>query len=62
MEQREPGGLGDIDYTTFFQRVGAKGYHNPMYEQDTAPGGAAAPGQSLEFAKVSYENLAALRG
>ncbi len=57
-----PFGEGDIDYTTFFGSVGAKGYHNPMWEQDTAPGGAAAPGQSLEFAKLSYDNMAALRG
>ena len=57
-----PFGQGDIDYTTFFQRVGAKGYHNPMWEQDTAPGGAANPGQSLDFAKLSYTNMAALRG
>ena len=42
--------------------VGAKGYHNPMWEQDTAPGGATNPGQSLAFAKVSYDNMAALRG
>ena len=33
-----------------------------MWEQDTAPGGPAAPGQSLEFAKISYANMAALRG
>ncbi|MGW9630516.1 sugar phosphate isomerase/epimerase family protein [Agromyces sp. NPDC055520] len=57
-----PFGLGDIDYTTFFQRIGAKGYHNSMWEQDTAPGGAANPGQSLDFAQVSYRNIAALRG
>ncbi|MFQ6172095.1 sugar phosphate isomerase/epimerase family protein [Oryzobacter sp. R7] len=57
-----PFGEGDIDYTTFFQTIGAKGYHNPMWEQDTAPGGAANPGQSLAFAQVSYDNLAALRG
>lgn len=57
-----PFGLGDIDYSTFFRRVGAKGSHNPMWEQDTAPGGSANPAQSLEFAKVSYDNLAALRG
>ena len=57
-----PFGEGDIDYSTFLRRVGAKGSHNPMWEQDTAPGGAAAPGQSLEFAKVSYANMAALRG
>ena len=57
-----PFGTGDIDYTTFFQRIGAKGYHNAMWEQDTAPGGTANPGQSLEFAQVSYDNMAKLRG
>lgn len=57
-----PFGQGDIDYTTFFQRMGAKGYHNPMWEQDTAPGGAANPGQSLQFAQTSYDGMAALRG
>lgn len=57
-----PFGQGDIDYTTFFQRVGSKGYHNPMWEQDTAPGGAANPAQSLQFAQVSYDNIAQLRG
>ena len=57
-----PFGLGDIDYATFFGAVGAKGYHNPMWEQDTAPGGTANPGQSLAFAQISYDNMAALRG
>jgi len=57
-----PFGQGDIDYTTFFQRIGAKGYHNSMWEQDTAPGGSANPGQSLDFAQISYTNMAALRG
>ena len=57
-----PFGQGDIDYSTFFRRVGAKGSHNPMWEQDTAPGGTANPGQSLEFAKLSYDAMAALRG
>ncbi|GAB3874231.1 sugar phosphate isomerase/epimerase family protein [Terrabacter terrigena] len=57
-----PFGTGDIDYRTFLSSTGAKGYHNPMYEQDTAPGGAANPGQSLEFARISYDNMAALRG
>jgi sugar phosphate isomerase/epimerase len=56
-----PFGEGDIDYATFFGQVGAKGYHNPMWEQDTAPS-ATDPGQSLEFAQISYDNLAALRG
>jgi sugar phosphate isomerase/epimerase len=57
-----PFGTGDIDYQTFFATMGAKGYHNPMWEQDNAPGGSGNPGQSLDFAKISYDNLAALRG
>jgi sugar phosphate isomerase/epimerase len=57
-----PFGTGDIDYQNFFATMGAKGYHNPMYEQDNAPGGTANPGQSLDFSSVSYANMAALRG
>ncbi|WP_020384953.1 sugar phosphate isomerase/epimerase family protein [Kribbella catacumbae] len=57
-----PFGAGDIDYARFFSEMGAKGYHNPMYEQDNAPGGATEPGRSLQYADVSYANLAALRG
>ncbi|MFF8841434.1 sugar phosphate isomerase/epimerase family protein [Streptomyces sp. NPDC015127] len=53
-------GEGDIDYRTFFRRVGAKNYHNPMIEHDGAPS-ATNPGQSLEVARISYGNLAALR-
>ena len=33
-----------------------------MYEQDNAPDGAGAPGQSLAYAELSYDNMAALRG
>ncbi|WP_282700482.1 sugar phosphate isomerase/epimerase family protein [Streptomyces sp. CC219B] len=55
-----PFGTGDIDYRKFFTRVGAKNYHNPMVEQDNAPS-TTAPGQSLEFARIGYKNLAALR-
>jgi sugar phosphate isomerase/epimerase len=57
-----PFGQGDIDYSTFLRRVGAKGSHNPMWEMDTAPGGTAAPNQSMELSKVSYDAMAALRG
>ncbi|MBA9005454.1 sugar phosphate isomerase/epimerase family protein [Thermomonospora cellulosilytica] len=57
-----PFGTGDIDYARFFSQMGAKGYHNPMYEQDNAPGGSANPGQSLQYAELSFKNLAALRG
>ncbi|WP_336922233.1 sugar phosphate isomerase/epimerase family protein [Aquipuribacter sp. SD81] len=54
-----PFGTGDIDYSEFFRRVGAKGYHNPMYEQDNA---AQIGDGSLANAAISIENMAALRG
>ncbi|MEV6811225.1 sugar phosphate isomerase/epimerase [Micromonospora sp. NPDC051296] len=57
-----PLGEGDIDYGNFFANMGAKGYHNPMWEQDTAPGGTADPGRSLRFAEVSYQHMSSLRG
>jgi hypothetical protein len=52
----------DIDFETFFSNMGAKGYHNPNYEQDNAPGGSADPGQSLRHAAISAHNMLALRG
>ncbi|MFI9543679.1 sugar phosphate isomerase/epimerase family protein [Streptomyces sp. NPDC052016] len=55
-----PFGTGDIDYRRFFTRVGAKNYHNPMVEQDNAPS-STDPAQSLKFARIGYDNLAALR-
>ncbi|MEN3534131.1 sugar phosphate isomerase/epimerase family protein [Microbispora sp. ZYX-F-249] len=57
-----PFGTGDIDYAAFLRGVGAKGYHNPMYEQDNAPGNASNPGQSLQYADLSYRNMSELRG
>ncbi|MEV6037240.1 TIM barrel protein [Nonomuraea sp. NPDC052116] len=55
-----PFGAGDIDYARFFGRLRSRGLHNPMYEQDNAPG--TDPGQSLQYAELSYRNMAALRG
>lgn len=52
----------DIDFKTFFQEHGARGYHNPNYEQDNAPGGGADPGRSLRFSHISAANMNALRG
>jgi hypothetical protein len=52
----------DIDFETFFKDMGARGYHNPNYEQDNAPGGGADPGQSLRHAAISAHNMLALRG
>jgi sugar phosphate isomerase/epimerase len=55
-----PFGTGDIDYRAFFRAL-KSGHHYPMYEQDNAPGGTANPGQSLEFAELSYDNMSRLR-
>lgn len=58
-----PFGEGDIDYVDFFQRIGAKGHHNSMYEQDNASSvPLASPGMSLENASTSYAHMASLRG
>ncbi|MEV0390946.1 sugar phosphate isomerase/epimerase family protein, partial [Nonomuraea sp. NPDC050643] len=55
-----PFGTGDIDYQRFFSHLNQPDTHNPMYEQDNAPG--TDPGQSLRYAELSYRNMAALRG
>ena len=52
----------DIDFETFFRNQGAKGFHNPNYEQDNAPGPAADRGRSLRFTKFSAFNMVNLRG
>ncbi|GAA0404731.1 AP endonuclease [Acrocarpospora corrugata] len=55
-----PFGTGDIGYKEFFNRVKVRDKHHPMYEQDNAPSGPN-PGQSLDYARLSYENLFALK-
>ena len=52
----------DIDYATFFKQHGERGYHNPNYEQDNAPGGSADPGRSLRYTRISATNMNDLRG
>ena len=52
----------DIDFATFFKEQGARGNHNPNYEQDNAPGGGTDPGRSLRFTHISAANMNALRG
>jgi sugar phosphate isomerase/epimerase len=56
-----PAGTGVIPLRTLLNTVGDKHYRHPNYEQDNAPGGTANPGQSLQFAEVSYENIASWR-
>lgn len=57
-----PVGQGVLPLHEFLDSVGMKGYHHPNYEQDNAPGGAAAPQQSLQCAAFSYETIASWRG
>jgi sugar phosphate isomerase/epimerase len=55
-----PFGTGDIDFADFCDRIGQRNQKNPNWEQDNAPGGSANPGQSFQFAEISYANMAAL--
>jgi sugar phosphate isomerase/epimerase len=53
-----PAGTGDVPLHAFLDAIGDADYRHPNYEQDNAPGGAAAPGQSLQFSQQSYTNIA----
>lgn len=55
-----PLGEGDINFQQFFEVIGEPEFHHANWEQDTAPGGTANPGQSLAFADLSYKNMSDL--
>lgn len=55
-----PLGEGDLNFQQFFEVIGEQHYHHANWEQDTAPGGSANPGQSLAFAQTSYTNMSDL--
>jgi sugar phosphate isomerase/epimerase len=55
-----PLGEGDINFQQFFEVIGEPEFHHANWEQDTAPGGTANPGQSLSFAELSYTNMSDL--
>jgi sugar phosphate isomerase/epimerase len=55
-----PLGEGDINFQQFFQTIGEPDFHHANYENDDAPGGAGNPGRSIDYAKISYDNMAAL--
>ena len=46
-------GDGIIDFRTFFDEQGNKGYHEYLVERDSAPGGSSNPGQSYRTAARS---------
>jgi sugar phosphate isomerase/epimerase len=55
-----PFGEGDLNFTQFFEVIGDKHRRHANWEQDTAPGGALLPAQSLELAALSYQNMSEL--
>lgn len=55
-----PLGEGDINFQQFFETIGDPDFRHANWEQDNAPGGAALPGQSLDFAALSYTNMSEL--
>jgi sugar phosphate isomerase/epimerase len=55
-----PLGDGDINFQQFFQTIGDQDFHHANWEQDSAPGGATKPAQSLDFAASSYTNMSEL--
>ncbi|HTF11728.1 MAG TPA: sugar phosphate isomerase/epimerase, partial [Asanoa sp.] len=55
-----PLGEGDINFQQFFETIGDADYRHANWEQDNAPGGTANPGQSLDFAALSYQNMSEL--
>jgi len=56
-----PAGTGVIPLKQLLDAIGKAGFRHPNYEQDNAPGGTAAPNQSLEFSQTSYTNIAGWR-
>ena len=54
-------GDGVIDFRTFFDEQGNKGYHQYVVERDSAPGGSTNPGQSYRTAQRSAAYLLGLR-
>ncbi len=56
-----PAGTGVVPLKKLLDAIGKPGFRHPNYEQDNAPGGAAAPNQSLQFSQTSYTNIAGWR-
>ena len=54
-------GDGVIDFRTFFDEQGNKGYHQYLVERDNAPGGNAIPDPSYRTAQRSAAYLLGLR-
>jgi sugar phosphate isomerase/epimerase len=55
-----PLGEGDINFQQFFQTIDEPDFHHANWEHDDASGGTEKPAQSLDFAALSYTNMAEL--
>jgi sugar phosphate isomerase/epimerase len=55
-------GAGDIDFTSFYQDIPARGSYYSLYEQDNAPNTPVDQGGALGAAARSYAALDGLRG
>lgn len=55
-------GAGDIPFEQFYRKIGAKGAHHSMWEQDNAPNTQPNPPGSFGAAERSYQAIANLRG
>ena len=56
-----PAGTGVVPLQRLLNAIGDRHFRHPNYEQDNAPGGATNPGQSLQFAQLSFDNIASWR-
>jgi sugar phosphate isomerase/epimerase len=54
-------GAGNVEFRAFFNAVGAKAYHHPLWEQDNASSTPAALGGTFGAALRSYNNMHAMR-
>jgi sugar phosphate isomerase/epimerase len=54
-------GAGNVQFRAFFDAVGARAYHHPLWEQDNAGSTPAAAGGTFGAAVRSYNNMHAVR-
>jgi sugar phosphate isomerase/epimerase len=56
-----PAGTGVVPLRQLLNAIGDREFRHPNYEQDNAPGGTANPGQSMQFAQISFDNMSRWR-
>lgn len=56
-----PAGTGVVPLRQLLNAIGDREFRHPNYEQDNAPGGTVNPGQSMQFAQISFDNISRWR-